>query len=296
MFKKILLSLLSVFLLIAVAVGGYGAKVYYDIKKTAGKIETPVEGSKNEPLTGQPFSIMLLGIDTGEEGRVDQGRSDSIIVATVNPKDNKTTMVSVPRDTYTDIIGRNSVDKINHAYAFGGVKMAQDSLANLLDIPIEHYVSIDMQGLEELVDSVGGVDVNNDLAFSQDGYDFAIGNIHLDGPQALAYSRMRHEDSEGDYGRQKRQQKIVEGIVQGAMSLSTITGYQNILETISENMKTDLSWKDLLTIQKKYSGALANITQDGLKGDGQMIDGVSYQVIPEPELTRVQSLLQTELK
>lgn len=301
MFKKILLTLLSLFLLIILAVGAYGAKVYFDIKKTASKIETPIKTESGEtvekvPVTGKPFSIMFLGIDTGEEGRVEQGRSDTMIVATVNPNTNKTTMVSVSRDTYTEIVGYNSQDKINHAYAFGGVKMAQDSLANLLQIPIDHYVSIDMKGLEDLVGGVGGITVQNDLAFSQSGYNFEVGQIQLNGPQALAYSRMRKQDAEGDYGRQKRQQRVIEAIVKEAMSVSTITGYQSMLTTISNNMQTDLSWEDMMTLSKKYRSAMSNLTNDVLTGEGTMMNGVSYQVVPEAELTRVQNLLQAELK
>lgn len=301
MFKKILLTLLTIMLAIVVAVGAYGAKVYYDIKKTASKIETPIKSEsgevvKKEPIRGDSFSIMLLGIDTGEEGRVDQGRSDTMIVATVNPKTNKTTMVSVPRDTYTEIVGYDTKDKINHAYAFGGVKMAQDSLSNLLQIPIDHYVSIDMKGLEDLVDGVGGITVQNDLAFSQSGHDFAVGELKLNGSEALAYSRMRKQDPEGDYGRQQRQQRIIEAIVNEAMSLSTITGYQSMLTTISNNMQTDLSWEDLTTLSKKYRSAMSQTTNEVLTGEGTMMNGVSYQIVPENELSRVQEVLKNELK
>lgn len=90
--------------------------------------------------------------------------------------------------------------------------MAMDTVQKYVDIPIDHYVSINMKGLKELVDAVGGIEVNNDLTFSQDGYDFTIGKITLNGDQALSYSRMRYEDPNGDYGRQERQRKIVEGV------------------------------------------------------------------------------------
>lgn len=300
MFKKIIKWLSIMLLAVIVAVGAYAGKVYYDVKKTVSKIETPIKNEQGEsiattPVKGDAFSIMLLGIDTGEEGRVDQGRSDTMIVATVNPKTNKTTMVSVPRDTYTEIVGNNSKDKINHAYAFGGAKMAQDSLANLLDIPIDHYVTIDMKGLEDLVDGVGGVTVQNDLEFSQSGYDFAVGELHLNGPQALAYSRMRKQDPNGDYGRQQRQQRIIEGIVKEAMSVSTITGYQSMLTTISNNMKTDLSWQDMMTLSKKYRSAMSTTTSEVLQGEGTMMNGVSYQIVSDSELARVQALLKSEL-
>lgn len=162
----------------------------------------------------EPFSVLLLGIDTGDDGRVEQGRSDTTIVATVNPRDKQTTLVSLARDTYVDIPGQGKQDKLNHAYAFGGASLAMDTVENYLNIPINHYVSINMAGLKELVNAVGGIEVNNNLTFSQDGYDFTIGKISLDGEQALSYSRMRYEDPNGDYGRQERQRKVIEGIVQ----------------------------------------------------------------------------------
>ncbi len=154
-----------------------------------------------------------MGIDTGDLGRVDQGRSDTMMVATVSPEDQQTTIVSIARDTYVDIVGHGTKDKINHAYAFGGPAMSMDTVQKYLDIPVDHYISINMAGLKELVDAVGGIEVNNDLTFSQDNYDFTIGKITLDGDQALAYSRMRHEDPNGDYGRQERQRKIVEELL-----------------------------------------------------------------------------------
>lgn len=236
-----------------------------------------------------------MGIDTGDLGRVDQGRSDTMMVATVSPEDKQTTIVSIPRDTYVEIVGHNTTDKINHAYAFGGAAMAMDTVQNYLDIPIDHYVSINMKGLKELVDAVGGIEVNNDITFSQDGYDFTIGKTTLDGDQALAYSRMRYEDPNGDYGRQERQRKIVEGIARKVLSLNGVSNYQSVLNALETNMRTDMSFTDMRKIAFDYRDAFGTIKQDQMQGEGFMQDGISYQRVSDQELERVQKELKDQL-
>ncbi|EMC0822505.1 LCP family protein [Enterococcus faecalis] len=296
--KKIFAIIFGIILVLFLAVVGMGAKLYWDVSKSMDKTYKTVERSKKSQVNlnnKEPFSVLLLGIDTGDDGRVEQGRSDTTIVATVNPSDKQTTLVSLARDTYVDIPGQGKQDKLNHAYAFGGASLAMDTVENYLNIPINHYVSINMAGLKELVNAVGGIEVNNNLTFSQDGYDFTIGKISLDGEQALSYSRMRYEDPNGDYGRQERQRKVIEGIVQKVLSLNSVSNYQEILTAVSDNMKTDLSFDDMKKIALDYRSAFGKVKQDQLQGTGFMQDGVSYQRVDEQELTRVQQELKNQL-
>lgn len=296
--KKIFAIIFGIILVLFLAVVGIGAKLYWDVSKSMDKTYETVERSKKSQVNlnnKEPFSVLLLGIDTGDDGRVEQGRSDTTIVATVNPRDKQTTLVSLARDTYVDIPGQGKQDKLNHAYAFGGASLAMDTVENYLNIPINHYVSINMAGLKELVNAVGGIEVNNNLTFSQDGYDFTIGKISLDGEQALSYSRMRYEDPNGDYGRQERQRKVIEGIVQKVLSLNSVSNYQEILTAVSDNMKTDLSFDDMKKIALDYRSAFGKVKQDQLQGTGFMQDGVSYQRVDEQELTRVQQELKNQL-
>ncbi|WP_270785543.1 LCP family protein [Enterococcus faecalis] len=296
--KKIFAIIFGIILVLFLAVVGMGAKLYWDVSKSMDKTYETVERSKKSQVNlnnKEPFSVLLLGIDTGDDGRVEQGRSDTTIVATLNPRDKQTTLVSLARDTYVDIPGQGKQDKLNHAYAFGGASLAMDTVENYLNIPINHYVSINMAGLKELVNAVGGIEVNNNLTFSQDGYDFTIGKISLDGEQALSYSRMRYEDPNGDYGRQERQRKVIEGIVQKVLSLNSVSNYQEILTAVSDNMKTDLSFDDMKKIALDYRSAFGKVKQDQLQGTGFMQDGVSYQRVDEQELTRVQQELKNQL-
>ncbi|RXW47921.1 transcriptional regulator [Enterococcus faecium] len=299
--RKIFLIILAVLIVLVLAIVGVGAKLYLDLSHSIEKTYESVERTKGERVKPvdldkqESFSVLLMGIDTGDLGRVDQGRSDTMMVATVSPEDKQTTIVSIPRDTYVDIVGRDTKDKINHSYAFGGTAMAMDTVQRYVDIPIDHYVSINMKGLKELVDAVGGIEVNNDFTFLQDGYDFPIGRITLNGDQALSYSRMRYEDPNGDYGRQGRQRKIVEGIAKKVLSLNGVSNYQSILNALESNMKTDMSFDEMKKIALDYREAFGKIKQDQLQGEGFMQDNISYQKVSDQELDRVKKELKDQM-
>ena len=299
--KKIVLGIVGFILILTLAVVGIGAKVYMDlsgsVQKTYESVERQLDTKrkaeqKNVIAEKKPFSVLLLGIDTGDLGRTEIGRSDTMMVAAVNPNAEKTLITSIPRDTYVDIVGRGTKDKINHAYAFGGAGMSMDTVEKYLDIPIDHYVAINMKGLKELVDAVGGITVTNDQKFSQDSYTFEYGKIQLNGDQALSFSRMRHEDPRGDYGRQERQRKIVEGVAKKLLTFDGVTRYKEVLDAMETNVKTDMSFDDMKKIAADYRSAFGKIQQDQMQGDGFMQDGISYQRVSQTELDRV----QTELK
>lgn len=299
--KKIFLTLLGILLAIILVVVGVGAKMYYDVKSTADDAYETVkrDGSEKRQVNlseQDPFSVLLLGVDTGALGRTEQGRSDTMMVATMNPSTNESLLVSLPRDTYAEIVGHNTEDKINHAYAFGGAAMSMDTVEKLVDIPINHYITINMEGIEALVDAVGGIEVNNPFEFTYEGTTFPKGSQELDGELALKYSRMRYDDPNGDYGRQERQRQIITGVSKKVLSTNGLTNYQSILTTMGENVKTDLSFTDMRTLMGDYRGAFGNIKSDQMKGEGFMQDGVSYQRIDPTELKRVQDELKAQLK
>ena len=293
-------------LVLLTIIGIYVFDVYRNIDSTTDKIYEPVDeeveqvrSSSADLSSKEPISILLLGVDTGDLGRTERGRSDTMMVVTVNPNTKKSTITSIPRDTYTEIVGYGTSDKINHAYAFGGNSMAINSVQNLLDIPIDYYVTVNMAGIQEIVNAVGGVDVVSPLTFSQDGYTFYQGEVnHLDGNAALAFARMRYEDPEGDTGRQARQRIIIEGVVNKVTSASTLVNYQNILGSLSNNVQTNFQMKDYLALQgNDYLAAARNITSEQMGGSGGTgDDGIYYNWLSEDELYRVQSLLQSELE
>jgi polyisoprenyl-teichoic acid--peptidoglycan teichoic acid transferase len=241
----------------------------------------------------KPFSVLMLGVDARPG---DKGRSDTMIVMTVNPVQNSTKMVSIPRDTRTQIVGKGFDDKINHAYAFGGAQMSIETVEQFLDIPIDYFVQVNMEGFEDIVNAVGGVTVDNTLTFSQGGYDFQEGEIELNGNEALAYVRMRKEDPNGDFGRQQRQRQVIQGVINKGRSLSSITKLDEILDALSKNVKTNLTLREMADIQKHYKNASKDIQQLQLKGSGTTIDKIYYQIIPEEEKQHIQNELKNHLK
>ena len=132
-------------------------------------------------------------------------------------------MVSVPRDTRAKIVGKGTTEKINHAYAYGGPKMAVNSLEKLMDVPVDHYISIDMDGVKTVVDELGGVTITSNGSFitkdSTNTYQFTKGEQYkMDGKEALAYMRSRKEDGAGgDEGRQLRQQQVITAVARSIL-------------------------------------------------------------------------------
>ncbi|MBM7690834.1 LCP family protein required for cell wall assembly [Peribacillus deserti] len=259
-------------------------------------IERKVSDKREQAVTLEkkdPFSVLLLGVDKREN---DSGRSDTIIVLTVNPNKNSIEMLSIPRDTRTVIAGKGTEDKINHAYAFGGVEMAMDTVEQFLDIPIDYYVQMNMEGFKEIIDSVGGITVNNDLDFTSGGVHFPKGSLTLNGEKALKYSRMRYEDPRGDFGRQMRQRQIIQGIIQEGASVSSLVSFDEIFTTLGNNIKTNLTFDQMVDLQKNYKGVQRHIEQNQIKGSGTKIDHIYYFLVPESERLSLHNRLKEHLE
>lgn len=303
LWKKILITVI-ILLTIIVGIGAFVAwRVYSDVQSSTNEMyeEAGHDQIRNKPVVvddgKDPFSVLLMGIDTGDMGRTDQGRSDTMMLMTVNPNTKKTTIVSIPRDTYTEIVGKGTMDKINHAYAFGGTSMAMNTVQKLFDIPVDYYVSVNMEGLQQIIDAMDGVDITPQLTFEQAGYNFVEGQTeHMDGNTALEYSRMRHEDPNGDYGRQERQRSVVEATVEKMASVDSVMNYKSVLNSLSANMQTNLSFDDMVDVFTKYNSAIGTVKQDQLSGSGEKQNGVYYEFIPEEEVQRVSDSLKEELE
>lgn len=285
--------------LAVVGVGGYVYYIYDTAKDAVQDMHEKVEIDKPKPvITGKeeelkPISIMLLGVDEREG---DSGRSDTIMIIAVDPKDDKMLMFSIPRDTRTEIIGKGNDDKINHAYAFGGTQMAMDTVENFLVTPIDYYVKVNMESFKDIVDAVGGVEVNNSFAFHAGSYNFPKGMQELNGDEALVYSRMRYEDPQGDLGRNTRQRQIITSIIDKGARVSSITKFDNILNILGENVKTNMTFQEMKDIQKNYKGARHNIESTEIKSSGTKIGGIYYGIVDDAEKERIHNLLNEYLE
>ena len=278
-----------------------GAYIRARLAKVENAIHQEVETvnlREKEISDNDSFSVLLLGIDNGAYGRgTEVGRSDTMLVVTVNEKLGKTTIVSIPRDSYTEIVGYGTNDKINHAYAFGQEKMSINSVQNMLNIPIDYYVTVDMGGLMGLVDAVGGLDITPVLTFTYEGESFTEGvDRHVDGEAALRYARMRYDDPEGDMGRQKRQQYVIQKLVEKLLNITSVTRYEEILKTLENSVRTNFTLDKLLSVKNNYPKALKNFESDKISGSGTMIGGIYYFVVPEDERLRISNLLRENLE
>ncbi len=240
----------------------------------------------------ESVTILALGVD---ERAGDRGRSDTMIVLSINPVKETMLMFNIPRDTRTEIIGRGKADKINHAYAFGGVEMSLATVEHFLDFPIDYYVKVNMDGFAHLVDLFGGVEVNNDFAFQLDGQSFAAGQLSLNGTDALAYSRMRMDDPRGDLGRNTRQRQIIQALLQDAMQLSTVTKLDQLLHTAGEYVRTNASFQEMRNFAMGYRNALRSSRSEEINGEGRKIGGVWYYIVDDQERTRIHELLKAQL-
>jgi polyisoprenyl-teichoic acid--peptidoglycan teichoic acid transferase len=297
--KKWALAAVLIVITLLLGAGAYTYYVYNSLTSAVDTMQEPIQREKSEKREEtitleerEPFSVLMLGVD---ERKGDKGRSDTMIVLTVNPDMKSVKMLSIPRDTRTDIIGHGTEDKINHAYAFGDVEMAINTVEDFLDIPIDYYIKMNMDGFKDIVDAVNGIDVTNVTDFNKGKFHFNEGSIHLNGSEALSYVRMRKNDPNGDFGRQQRQRQVIQGVINKGASFSSLTRFDDIFAALGKNVKTDITFKEMMDIQKNYKDTRNNIQQLTIEGDGQNIGDIWYLIVPDEEKQRVQGELKGHL-
>lgn len=284
----------------------YVYSLYISISNTVNKIHQPLEKDasvkKRVEMPDQmndPFSILLLGVD---ERREDRGRSDTMIVLTVNPKMNSVEMVSIPRDTRVKINKIGKVTKINHAFAYGGPELAVETVEEFLDIPIDYFIKANMESFSDIVDAIGGVTVLNDLDFTYKGTHFPKGYVDMNGKDTLKFIRMRYEDERGDFGRQIRQREVIKAIIEKGVNFTSLTKYEPILKAIGDNIKTNLTVSEISRLQQNYKEAGKHYRQYELKGanekiyDKELEKKIWFFVVPEEEKIKVQNNLKKHLE
>ena len=309
MIKKILLMFFSLLAVTTIGLGAYGLTILNQSTNSLSKTYKGIGDENNVIAENKPMTILLMGVDTGSGSREDQwvGNSDTMILVTVNPQTRQTTIMSLERDILTNITqdGETVQAKLNSAYAQGGAELAIKTIQDLMNIHIDRYAMINMKGLVQLVDKVGGITVNNpfdfDISIEENEPEYTAkippGRQEIDGEQALVYSRMRYQDPEGDYGRQKRQREVIEKIIKKVLTLDGLSNYQGIIEAVSDNMQTNISLdtNNLMNLMG-YRDALKNIRMEQLKGeDATLADGGSYQIVTSEHLLKMQNILRKSL-
>nr|WP_279390471.1 MULTISPECIES: LCP family protein [unclassified Staphylococcus] len=303
---KIIIGILVFFLIIAAIIGVF---IFTKVKSLNDSVNSPLKRSHSEfrdkpTKDGEPMTVVLYGIDSDSQ-REEQNsgqRSDSIVLISINPKDKKTVMVSIPRDTRAKIVGKDSTEKINHAYAYGGPDMAVKSLEHLMNVPVDHYISINMDGVKTVVNEMGGVTLPSNASFttrdSKNTYQFEKGKKYkMDGEKALAYMRSRKEEGAGgDEGRQLRQQQVITAVAKEAFSINSITKLNGIFKATRDNLKTDLSFVQLNGFRSDYDKAQDNVEKLTIDGENKIGDDGLYYFYPDKNsLSNVEKKIKDNL-
>lgn len=283
---------LLVFVIMLLIAAWFIGGSYLKVKQTADNIQHKIENREKSELRSDKVSIAnkdaisvaLFGVDSNKQRLAtgDAGRSDSIILMSINPKTNQSQMLSIPRDTYSEMVGKGTNEKIAHAYAYGGAKMAIDSVEKLMNVPIDYYATINMDGMHEMIDEVGGIDVVSNATFTSNGNSFIKGQeAHLNGEQAMSFIRSRKEDGAGgDFGRQERQQIVIQALATKVLSVDSVTKLDAILKNVEGNVVTDLSFDDLKGLATGYNGAVRNVKKVQLQGEGTILDDGLWYFLP----------------
>jgi len=241
-------------------------------------------------------NILIVGCDEIEN----HGRADTIVFLSISPKTKDVLILSIPRDVRVEIPGRG-MDKINHAYAFGGEKLISKTVSSFLDLPIHFYAVADFNGFVNIIDELGGVeiDIEKEMHYVDKAGGVEInlypGKQILDGGKALQYIRFRH-DKLGDLGRIKRQQKLALAVIKKMMNFDSIAKIPQISEGMKGYIETNIKVQDAIALANLFKG----INQEKFKVETVQakpvyIEGISYL---EPDLEeirqRVKSLIYSK--
>ena len=287
---KYILILIVVFILSGM-VGAFFANALIDNKSNYKENE-----QKGLLVARDKATVMIMGVD---ERADDVGRSDTLMIATLDPEKNQAAILSVPRDTRVKISG-HGFDKINAAYAYGGRQLTQKTIENLLNTHIDHYIKINIHGFTKIIDALGGIDIDVEKRmyyedpWDDDGglyIDLQPGMQHMDGKTAITY--VRYRDEEGDIGRIKRQQNFMKAVMDKLVSPTIIPKLPSIVSAVSDSVETDMSVSEILS----FIGTLQEAKNNGLKSDmipGKpvYIEDVSYWV---PDIKKTRQILANTL-
>lgn len=287
--KKYLVIFLAFFVLFtSLSVFGFN---YYLNKDHEKKMEENKESNivnleEIEDNLTERVNILVMGVDylhLGKQEGQRGTRTDTIMLFSIDPKTNRAFLLSIPRDSRVMIEG-HGYDKINHAHSFGGTDLSIKTISNFLDIPIHHYVKVDYNAVIELVDAVGGVeiDIPQDMNYSLLNIHFKKGYQTLNGEDAVKYLRFRSGYANADIGRIGAQQEFVKLLMKKIISPSLIVNVPKYVEILNTNVETDMSKKEMLEIAKHFvKSSPDEMRREVIPGDGKNINGVSYWVVFE---------------
>jgi polyisoprenyl-teichoic acid--peptidoglycan teichoic acid transferase len=269
-------------------VAGDGDGAESQEERNPDKPETPPEESSEKPeapppASGEPLNVLVLGVDRRpSEGEGASSRSDTIMLAQVSPGSGRVELLSVPRDLYVEV-EPGVEDRINTAYAYGGVEQAKAVMEGLTGVPIDAHAIIDFQGFEDVIDAMGGVEV--DVADEvPPKYEIQDGFQTLDGEQALFFARYRGTAG-GDLDRIKRQQQLLAALRAKMLRWNTVTTLPSMLRIANENVDTDLGLFQAISLGRALvlRGGEGDLTAVQLKGYPETLPDGAQVLLPDWE-------------
>ncbi|HFR3649310.1 TPA: LCP family protein [Streptococcus suis] len=245
---------------------------------------TQTVDTATKQVSGDSFNIYISGIDTyGPISSV--SRSDVNIIMTINRATHKILLTTTPRDSYVAIAdgGQNQYDKLTHAGIYG-VNASVHTLENLYGIDISNYIRLNFTSFLQLIDVVGGIDVENTQEFTSGEHTFPVGTVHLDAEQALIFVRERYSLANGDNDRGKNQEKVIAALIKKLSSPENLRNYQAILNSLEGSIQTDLSIETIIGLVNTQleAGTQFTVESQALVGNGRT-DLPSY-AMPDSQL------------
>lgn len=308
-FRKRIKFLLFLAVMLFFALGAYGIHLYMkagsvvsDAYEDAGREKSDLRDEVVDPKFDN-VSILIMGVDENESRKKDgPTRTDALIVVTLNRDGKSVKMLSIPRDSYVYIPEIGYEDKINHAHAFGGTKATIETVENLLDIPIDYYVKINFDAFVEVIDAIGGVEVDVPYEiYEMDSQDrksaihLMEGRQVLNGEEALAFVRTRKKDN--DFERGKRQMEVIDAIIKKATSFSSFFKYDDIIEAVGNNMTTNMTFAEMKSFfAYATEGANLYVEKLTLEGEDYKPASVYYWKINEESLAEISNTLKGHLE
>jgi len=236
------------------------------------------------PGASDRLNILLLGLDARVPG--EPSRSDMMLLLSLDLVRREAALLSIPRDSRVEIPGRGP-DKINHAHAFGGVDLALRTVANAFQVPIHHWVSIDMTGVVALIDRLGPVTIDVPYSLTlKDGTRVGPGPVEMDGRLALEYLRERYSDPRGDIGRSERAGAFLTEMADALIGEIGPGDIPRLYSLLREHADTDIELQDGLW-QRALRISLDSVRRGTVRGRGTMIDGIYYYEVDWAETAQV---------
>ncbi|KEO84041.1 LCP family protein [Tumebacillus flagellatus] len=245
---------------------------------------------------GKPVNVLIIGVDrdpkSGEAQRRQNFNTDTLILAHIDPAKHQASMLSIPRDTRVQL--PTGMEKINAAYAIGGMDRLKKTVTDLTGLPVDRYLMIDFQGFVKMIDAVGGLDFNVDKPiYDPEGtVSLQPGNQHLNGQQALAVVRFRHEEL-GDIARVQRQQLFLEALT-AKMKDASLLDWTKALRGMSDSLTTDMAINDMGQLAYSMHGDGAKVSAYTVPGDFLDLYGVSYWKYDPEKLKGVVQQMKNE--